>query len=179
MPTTTTEDRVAAHLATLQSSITELVTGEQWQRYLRVQARFHTYSFWNTLAILSARSNASRVAGFHQWRRLGRQVRKGERGIPILAPILRCFNNSILTTLALPLPFPTNRPRRGTITAVRIAVNGKSIRPNNIVIVIPTRCTAVLATTISLRTAGLARRPPRHQLIEFVSRKRLVAFRRL
>ena len=53
MPTAT-EDRVAIHLAALQSSVAELVTGEQWQRYLRVQARFHSYSFWNTVAILRA-----------------------------------------------------------------------------------------------------------------------------
>jgi hypothetical protein len=38
-----TEDRVAVHLAVLQSSVAELVTGEQWQRYLSVQARFHSY----------------------------------------------------------------------------------------------------------------------------------------
>jgi hypothetical protein len=84
-----TEDRVATHLAALQSSIAEFVTGEQWQRYLSVQARFHSYSFWNTLAILRARPDASRLAGFQQWRRLGRQVRKGEHGIAILAPIVR------------------------------------------------------------------------------------------
>jgi hypothetical protein len=88
MPTAT-EDRVAVHLAALQSSVAELVTGEQWQRYLNVQARFHNYSFWNTLAILRARPDASRLAGFQQWRRLGRQVRKGEHGIAILAPMVR------------------------------------------------------------------------------------------
>jgi antirestriction protein ArdC len=84
-----TEDRVAAHLAALQTSVAELVTGEQWQRYLSVQARFHSYSFWNTLAILRARPNATRLAGFQQWRQLGRHVRKGEHGIAILAPIVR------------------------------------------------------------------------------------------
>jgi hypothetical protein len=83
------EDRVATHLAVLQSSVAELVTGEQWQRYLSVQARFHSYSFWNTVAILRARPDASRLAGFQHWRRLGRQVRKGEHGIGILAPIMR------------------------------------------------------------------------------------------
>jgi hypothetical protein len=88
MPTAT-EDRVAVHLAALQSSVAELVTGEQWQRYLSVQARFHGYSFWNTLAILRARPDASRLAGFQQWRRLGRYVRTGEHGIAILAPIVR------------------------------------------------------------------------------------------
>jgi hypothetical protein len=84
-----TEDRVAVHLAALQSAVAELVTGERWQCYLSVQARFHSYSFWNTVAILRARPDASRLAGFQQWRRLGRHVRKGEHGIAILAPIVR------------------------------------------------------------------------------------------
>jgi antirestriction protein ArdC len=88
MPTAT-EDRVAVHLAALQSSVAELVTGEQWQRYLSVQARFHSYSFWNTVAILRTRPDASRLAGFQQWRSMGRRVRKGEHGIAILAPIVR------------------------------------------------------------------------------------------
>jgi hypothetical protein len=44
MPTAT-GNRVAAHLATLQWSDAELVTGDQWQRYLSVQARFRSYSF--------------------------------------------------------------------------------------------------------------------------------------
>jgi hypothetical protein len=91
---TTTEYRVAAHLAALQSSLAELVTGEQWQRYLSVQARFHSYSFWNTVAILRARPDASRLAGFQQWRHLGRQVRKGEHGIAILAPIVRTIEQA-------------------------------------------------------------------------------------
>jgi antirestriction protein ArdC len=90
---TASEDRVAAHLAALQSALAELVTGEEWQRYLVVQARFHTYSFWNTVAIVRARPDASRLAGFQQWRRLGRQVRKGEHGIAILAPIVRAVDH--------------------------------------------------------------------------------------
>jgi DNA primase len=60
---------------------------------LSVQARFHSYSFWNTLAILRARPDARRLAGFQQWRRLGRQVRKGEHGIGILAPIVRTVDH--------------------------------------------------------------------------------------
>jgi hypothetical protein len=93
MPTAI-EDRVAVHLAALQSSVAEFVTGEQWQRYLSVQARFHSYSFWNTLAVLCARPDARRLAGFQQWRRLGRHVRKGEHGIAILAPIVRTVEHA-------------------------------------------------------------------------------------
>ena len=46
---------------------------------------FTTYSFGNQLLIALQRPGASRVAGFKAWQELGRQVRKGEHGIRILA----------------------------------------------------------------------------------------------
>ena len=51
-------------------------------------ARFHRYSLHNVCLIVAQRPTATRVAGFHTWRTLGRFVRKGEKGIAILAPIV-------------------------------------------------------------------------------------------
>ena len=51
-------------------------------------ARFHSYSFSNILAIVDARPNATRVAGIRTWNELGRFISKGEKGIPILAPVI-------------------------------------------------------------------------------------------
>lgn len=59
---------------------------ETLKRYLAVMSRFHRYSFGNVMLILMAREDATHVAGFHKWKELGRHVRKGEKGIPILAP---------------------------------------------------------------------------------------------
>jgi antirestriction protein ArdC len=56
--------------------------------YLSVMSRFHRYSWGNCLLIYSQRPNATHVAGFHAWLKLGRHVRKGERGIVILAPMV-------------------------------------------------------------------------------------------
>ncbi len=56
--------------------------------YLQVMSRFHRYSWGNCLLIYSQRPGATRVAGFHAWRKLGRHVRKGEMGIVILAPMV-------------------------------------------------------------------------------------------
>jgi antirestriction protein ArdC len=56
--------------------------------YLGVMSRFHKYSWGNCLLIYSQRPNATHVAGFHAWLRLRRYVRKGEKGIVILAPIV-------------------------------------------------------------------------------------------
>ena len=56
--------------------------------YLSVTARFHKYSWTNCLLIAMQRPNATHVAGFRAWLGLGRHVRKGEKGIAILAPII-------------------------------------------------------------------------------------------
>jgi antirestriction protein ArdC len=82
-------DRAAELLERLKSGVAELTTSDDWLRYLDVARRFHTYSFWNTIAILTQRPDATRVAGYRTWHDLGRQVRKGETGIRILAPCIR------------------------------------------------------------------------------------------
>ena len=54
--------------------------------YLQFISQFHSYSFHNVLSIYTHCPKASHVAGFSTWKKLGRFVRKGEKGIPILAP---------------------------------------------------------------------------------------------
>ena len=57
--------------------------------YLKAIGRFHHYSLHNVMLIASQKPNASSVAGFRTWNQLGRFVKKGEKGIVILAPIVR------------------------------------------------------------------------------------------
>ncbi len=59
------------------------------REYLAAMARFHRYSLHNILLIASQKPHATYVAGFHAWHKLGRFVKKGEKGILILAPIVR------------------------------------------------------------------------------------------
>ena len=61
--------------------------------YLRVMSRFHKYSWGNCLLIASQRPEATHVAGFHAWLKLRRYVRKGEKGIVILAPMVGRLRN--------------------------------------------------------------------------------------
>jgi antirestriction protein ArdC len=61
---------------------------ETLKTYLKTLARFHRYSFGNVLLIACQRPDATHVAGFHTWKKLGRSVRRGEKGIAILAPIV-------------------------------------------------------------------------------------------
>jgi hypothetical protein len=56
--------------------------------YLAAMARFHAYSFGNILAIARQRPSATRVAGFYAWKEFGRFVKRGEKGIQILAPMV-------------------------------------------------------------------------------------------
>ena len=56
--------------------------------YLNAMSRFHNYSFGNVLEIARQRPTATRVAGMYAWNQLGRRVKKGEKGIRILAPII-------------------------------------------------------------------------------------------
>src|SRR3954464_8260433 len=82
-------DKLTALHERLAAEVAALRTGQDWQRWLAIASRFHTYSFQNTLLILSQRPDATNVAGYETWKALGRQVSKGEKGIAILAPLLR------------------------------------------------------------------------------------------
>ena len=61
---------------------------DQLTALLKTMGRFHRYSWHNVALIASQCPTATRVAGFQTWRSMGRFVRKGEKGIAILAPIV-------------------------------------------------------------------------------------------
>jgi DNA primase len=82
-------DRLEAFHATLSDQVLTLTSSSAWTDWLRTAARFHHYSFRNTVAIWLQRPDATQVAGYRTWQSLGRQVRKGEHGIQILAPVTR------------------------------------------------------------------------------------------
>ncbi len=80
----------------IEQLITALNQGrsETLIQYLAAIGRFHRYSLRNVMLIASQKPAATHVAGFHAWHRLGRFVKKGEKGILILAPIVRRKNDS-------------------------------------------------------------------------------------
>ena len=61
---------------------------EKLVQYLNMLSRFHRYSFGNCMLIAWQKPDATLVAGFGRWKKLGRFVKKGERGIAILAPLI-------------------------------------------------------------------------------------------
>jgi len=82
-----------ARLEVLQDRLTRQVQairdGDQWKGWLWCAAKFHSYSFNNTMLIMLQQPGATQVAGYQTWLSVGRQVLKGERGIAILAPVVR------------------------------------------------------------------------------------------
>src|SRR5215211_6685285 len=70
----------------LKAQVARVQDSDAFKRYLAAQAVFHRYSARNVFLILFQRPEATRVAGYTGWQKLGRQVRGGETGITIFAP---------------------------------------------------------------------------------------------
>jgi len=84
--TTGGQDKLAALHEQISDGVAALVESDGWRAMLDTAAKFHSYSLGNLLLIGAQAPQATRVAGFRTWQSVGRQVRKGERGIAILAP---------------------------------------------------------------------------------------------
>lgn len=73
-------------MKSLESGVEDFFTSEKYGEYLKTMTKFHRYSFNNTLLIAMQRPDATLVTGYRNWQSMGRQVKKGEKGITILAP---------------------------------------------------------------------------------------------
>ncbi len=95
--------------AALQQLSDALAAGksEALKRYLTAMAKFHRYSFGNQLLIAFQRPDATHVAGFQTWKKLGRYVRAGEKGILIIAPVVRRVAKAEAVTVPADQPSPT------------------------------------------------------------------------
>ena len=84
---TTNKERLQEITAGIEQGIKELFESEKYRQYLSVMSRFHRYSVNNTILIYMQRPDATLVAGFTKWKnQFDRHVKKGERGITIIAP---------------------------------------------------------------------------------------------
>lgn len=83
----TNKDRMREIVDSIEQGIKELFESDKYRQYLSTMSRFHRYSVNNTMLIYMQRPNATHVAGFNKWRdQFGRSVKKGEKGIKIIAP---------------------------------------------------------------------------------------------
>ena len=81
------KERIKEITAGIEKGIQELFESDRYRNYLTTMSRFHRYSLNNIVLIHAQRPDATLVAGFNKWKNsFGRHVKKGEKGIQILAP---------------------------------------------------------------------------------------------
>lgn len=81
------KDRLKEITDGIEQGIRELFESDRYRQYLSTMSRFHRYSLNNVMLIHMQRPDATLVAGFNKWHdQFGRNVKKGEKGIKIIAP---------------------------------------------------------------------------------------------
>jgi hypothetical protein len=79
--------KTAQLLESLNERIDKVQSSSEFKKVLRFFSKFHNYSYQNSMLILMQKPEASFVAGYRQWqKKFNRHVKKGEKGIAILAP---------------------------------------------------------------------------------------------
>ena len=86
---TKNQEKIKDALERIDKALETIDTDEGWLKFLKFQSLFYHYSFCNTMLIYMQNPDATYVKGYKAWNKLGRHVRKGEKGIMIIAP---CFN---------------------------------------------------------------------------------------
>ena len=83
------KDRLKEITDSLEQGVKDLFSSGKYAEYLRMMSNFHNYSFNNVLLIHSQKPDATLVAGFNKWKdKFSRYVKKGEKGIQIIAPVV-------------------------------------------------------------------------------------------
>ncbi|WP_241717053.1 ArdC-like ssDNA-binding domain-containing protein [Sulfoacidibacillus ferrooxidans] len=77
----------------LESHLKRLIDNGEWANFLKFAASFPSYSFHNRLMIWAQNPDATYVAGFKEWGKKGRYVKKGEKGMAIFAPLVKKDKN--------------------------------------------------------------------------------------
>lgn len=85
----TKQDKVQEITKKLEDGVKSMFNSEKYKSYLNMLSMFHGYSFNNTVLIACQKPDASMVAGYETWKKFNRFVKKGEKAIRILAPIVR------------------------------------------------------------------------------------------
>ncbi len=85
------QDKIKAALERIDQGLATINTDKDWLQYLSFQSLFYNYSFGNTILIYMQNPNATYVKGYKAWNQLGRYVKKGSKGLAILAP---CFKKT-------------------------------------------------------------------------------------
>lgn len=82
------QEKIKAALDRIDSGLATINTDEDWLHYLVFQSQFYNYSFRNAMLIYMQNPEATFVKGYKAWNQLGRYVKKGAKGLAILAPCI-------------------------------------------------------------------------------------------
>jgi len=82
------EKKIDLVMKQLKAGVEGIQDSYQFRLFLTTMSKFHDYSIGNQILIMLQKPEAVRVAGFNTWKDLGRWVKKGEKGIAILAPVM-------------------------------------------------------------------------------------------
>ena len=81
------KERIQGLLKAIENGVDTIIESGDIENLLQHMSKFHNYSFGNQMLIHIQKPGATEVAGYNKWEEMGRQVKKGERSIEILAPI--------------------------------------------------------------------------------------------
>ena len=96
MATLSTKEKVQIALDRLDEGIRDFFQGNRYKEYLTTMSKLHKYSARNCILIAHQKPDASMVASYGSWKKnFNRQVKKGEKGIMILAPYKRSIEVSV------------------------------------------------------------------------------------
>ncbi|WP_448071047.1 ArdC-like ssDNA-binding domain-containing protein [Georgenia yuyongxinii] len=115
----------------LANAVEVMASGDGYRRAVEFAARFRSRSFKNTVLIMVQHAEAHEagrvptpaptfVAGYQQWRRLGRQVRKGQSGYVILAPVTARYTTTNPASGPWRLLARGERPEPGEVVRERL-----------------------------------------------------------
>jgi antirestriction protein ArdC len=81
------KDKIDGLLKSIELGVDDIINSGEVENFLAHMSKFHNYSFSNKMLIYIQKPEATQVAGYNKWEEMGRQVKKGEQGISILAPV--------------------------------------------------------------------------------------------
>lgn len=82
-------DKIKEALERIEQGLATINTDKDWLQFLKFQSLFYQYSFNNTMMIFLQKPDATYVMGYKAWVKIGRYVRKGSKGLVILAPCIK------------------------------------------------------------------------------------------
>jgi hypothetical protein len=80
------DGRLTQAVQLLEDGIDGILSSDGFAAYLRTMAHLPQYSFGNLVLIHAQHPHPTMIAGYRKWQELGRQVRKGEKGLKIFVP---------------------------------------------------------------------------------------------